>query len=205
MLRKTFTELIGHYTLDKALINKFWNEVEANYSKKNRYYHTLQHLDNLLEQLNEIKVEIKDQHAVLFALYYHDIIYDPLRHNNEDKSAALAEKRLKQIPVPETIIEHSKTIILATKNHLLSGDNDTNIFTDADLSILGSGWNEYLVYSKQIREEYSIYTDLVYYAGRRKVLQHFLDMERIFKTNYFFERLEAKARQNLQMEFGQLK
>jgi predicted metal-dependent HD superfamily phosphohydrolase len=91
-------------------------------------------------------------------------------------------------------------MILATKVHLETDDQDTNYFIDADLSILGQPWNVYLLYSKQVRQEYSNYPDPVYYEGRRKVLTHFLEMSRIFKTQYFFDHLERQAKENLLKE-----
>ena len=48
------------------------------------------------------------------------------------------------------------------------------------------------------------YPDLLYKPGRKKVLQHFLSMERIFKTEQFFSRFEDKARKNLLQEFETL-
>lgn len=33
--------------------------------------------------------------------------------------------------------------------------------------------------------EYSIYSNVVYNSGRKKVLNHFLTMNRIFKTDFF--------------------
>ena len=44
MLESTFFKLIQKYSNDENLINEFWNEIEVNYSKKNRHYHTLEHL-----------------------------------------------------------------------------------------------------------------------------------------------------------------
>jgi predicted metal-dependent HD superfamily phosphohydrolase len=91
---------------------------------------------------------------------------------------------------------------LATKHHQLSADEDVNYFTDADLSILGQDWGTYLDYAKKIRKEYRLYPDLAYKPGRKKVLQHFFEMESIFKTSGFRERYEAAARRNLQQELS---
>ncbi len=44
MLKKTFIELIAIYSKDAALANELWNEIELNYSSKNRHYHTLNNL-----------------------------------------------------------------------------------------------------------------------------------------------------------------
>jgi predicted metal-dependent HD superfamily phosphohydrolase len=45
-----------------------------------------------------------------------------------------------------------------------------------------------------------MYPDFLYRPGRRKVLQHFLDMERIFKTEEFASKFEKQARVNLGWE-----
>lgn len=52
-------------------------------------------------------------------------------------------------------------MILATKSHERSEDNDTNYLTDTDLAILGKGSYDYQKYTEQIREEYSIYPDFM--------------------------------------------
>ncbi len=200
MLKETFIELLENYTDDERLTEKLWTEIEKNYSGKKRHYHTLQHLDNLLIQLTEVKGEIQNWKAVLFSLYYHDIIYNPLKSDNEEKSAELAEKRMKQISVPDDMLELCKNQILATKAHSNSTDSDTNYFTDADLSVLGQSWEAYSVYYKNVRKEYSIYPDFVYNPGRKKVLNYFLTMDRIFKTDFFYGKFEIQVKQNLQKE-----
>jgi predicted metal-dependent HD superfamily phosphohydrolase len=127
-----------------------------------------------------------------------------LKSDNEEKSAGVAESRMKQVSVPESIIKNCKEQILATKKHLDNSDTDTNYFTDADLSILGQDWNMYSEYYRNVRKEYSIYPDLIYNPGRKKVLKHFLDMERIFKTEYFYSKFEQQAKINIQMELKSL-
>jgi predicted metal-dependent HD superfamily phosphohydrolase len=200
VLKQTFIELLAAYTGDNNLIHELWTEIELNYSGKKRHYHTLQHLESLLQQLLQVKDEINNWHTVLFSLYYHDIIYNPLKSDNEEKSAALAEKRMKQLAVPAEISNACKAQIEATRKHLAASSNDTNYFTDADLSILGHDRETYAAYYKNVRKEYSLYPDIVYNPGRKKVLQHFLAMERIFKTAFFYNRFEAQARDNLRKE-----
>jgi predicted metal-dependent HD superfamily phosphohydrolase len=200
MLKESFIELTAKYTGNTALINKLWNEIAESYSDKNRHYHTLLHLDNLFKQLTEVRNEIKEWDTVLFTLYYHDIVYNSLKSDNEERSAKLAKKRMIQLSVPNEMIEKCKNQILATKSHLEHGDSDTNYFTDADLSVLGQDWDVYSTYFKNVRKEYSIYPDLIYNTGRKKVLKHFLAMPRIFKTDYFFNKFEQLAKLNLQKE-----
>lgn len=85
MLKETYLELLTNYTNDKSLLNDLWKEIEQNYSNEKRRYHTLSHLDNLLQQLKDVKDKIENWEAVLFTLYYHDIFYNALKSDNEEK------------------------------------------------------------------------------------------------------------------------
>lgn len=204
MLKETFLELLTNYAVDDYLKNELWIEIMIHYSEQDRCYHTLEHLENILMQLLEVKNDIQDWDIVLFSLYYHDIIYSITKSDNEEKSAQLAELRLKQISVSTDKIERCKQCILATQNHNQSIDNDINYFIDADLSILGQDWDVYSSYYGRIRKEYSLYPDSLYHTGRKKVLMHFLAMDRIFKTDFFYNKYEKQAKKNLLKELARL-
>jgi predicted metal-dependent HD superfamily phosphohydrolase len=198
-LQQTFLQLVTSYS-SQHLANKLWEEIEKAYAHKNRHYHNLSHLANLLTQLNAVKAEIEDWDTILFTLFYHDMIYKAVSSDNEANSAELAEKRMREINVPLDKIENCKVQILATKGHQVSASADTNYFTDADLSILGADWEVYHQYAKNVRKEYAIYPDLIYNPGRKKVLQHFSEMKRLYKTEYFYNKFEEQARLNLEQE-----
>lgn len=204
MLKETFIHLCNSFTKDLPLINELWAEIEENYSQPERQYHTLSHLNNLLKQLNDTKDKIENWETVLFTLFYHDIVYNVLNSDNEDQSADLAEKRMKQMSVPVQLIKNCKAQILSTKAHLENELSDTNYFTDADLSILGQDCETYKAYSENVRKEYSVYPDSIYKPGRKKVLQHFIEMKRIYKTDLFFNKFEIQAKQNLKKELDNL-
>lgn len=204
MLKTIFIALLKNYSDDEELIDNLWKELEQNYSGKKRFYHTLQHLENLLLQLNQVKEEIHNWDTLLFTLFYHDAVYNSLKADNEEKSAELAEKRMQQLAVPTETIDCCIEQILATKSHNHSTDSDTNYFTDADLFVLGENWETYATYLTNVRKEYSIYPDLIYNPGRKKVLNHFLAMDRIYKTDFFYDRYEKRAKENLQKELDLL-
>ena len=200
MLQKIFIELASKHSNDANLIQSFWQEIELAYTDKSRYYHNLSHLENMYNQLLEVKDLIDDFEVVLFSLFYHDVVYNSSKKDNEERSADLARARMQTLGVSEDRILKCVAQILETKGHSISEDNDTNFFTDADLSILGLDWNLYSEYAQNVRKEYSNYPTIIYKKGRRKVLKHFLGMERIFKTEYFFEKFEVLARENLKSE-----
>lgn len=200
MLQQVFIELTSKYNNNNTLINELWQEIEKNYSNKKRHYHNLSHLENLFIELEVVKQEIKNWDGILFTLFYHDVVYNVLKQNNEEKSAALAQKRMQELGMDIGMIESCTQQILATKSHTLSNDTDCNYFTDADLSVFGKDWETYKTYFNNIRKEYSIYPDFIYNSGRKKVLQHFLSMKKIYKTNHFFSKYEETARENLRRE-----
>jgi predicted metal-dependent HD superfamily phosphohydrolase len=204
ILQEAFTGLLSRYLVDDAIISTHWQEILTSYSSRKRHYHTLVHLENLWLELQPVQQQLTDGDAVLFALFYHDAVYQATKGDNEEQSAALAEQRMQAMQLPGELISKTTQLILATKGHVVSTDADTNNFTDADLSVLGSSPENYKAYANAIRKEYRIYPDFLYKPGRKKVLQQLLSMERIFKTPYFFEKYEAAARMNMKAELGWL-
>jgi predicted metal-dependent HD superfamily phosphohydrolase len=200
MLQQTFKHLLQLYTADEKLVNQHWDYIVKSYNNKKRHYHNLNHLENMLGQILLVKQSIHNWHAVLFALYYHDAVYNSLKSNNEEESALVAKKIMEKLQVPSETILLATNLILATKQHLKNDDNDINYFTDADLSILGQPWETYVQYTKQIRKEYAIYPNFMYNPGRKKVLLHFNNMDCIFKTGFFFNNYEITAKQNIAKE-----
>lgn len=137
-LKNTFQSLVENYTNNHLITEKLWNEILKNYSHKNRHYHTLQHLENLLLKINPIKEKFQNWNMVLFALFYHDMIYNSLKSDNEERSADFARERLTSLNISSKEIEICSEIILSTKNHTFSSNSDINYFTDADLICIRS-------------------------------------------------------------------
>ncbi|WP_343686386.1 hypothetical protein [Chryseobacterium gleum] len=199
-LKNQFEQLCSRFTEDRQLIHSLWNEIETRYSEKSRHYHDLLHLENMFTELEDVKGNISDFTGISFCVFYHDIIYDATSKSNEEKSAATAEKRLAELHLSKDDISVISEQIIATKSHLLSDHNDTNYLLDADLSVLGKDFKTYMEYTRNIRKEYSIYPDFLYKPGRKKVLKHFLELESIFKTEYFKEKYEVQAKENIEAE-----
>ncbi|MGO4708808.1 hypothetical protein AB4Y90_06750 [Chryseobacterium sp. 2TAF14] len=204
ILKNRFETLCLKFTSDHNLIEKFWLEIEKKYSEKSRYYHNLQHLEALFKEVEQVKEMIKNFDTISFSIFYHDVIYDATSKLNEEKSADLAKERLELLGLNNEIIQQVYEQILATKSHQKSENEDCNFLLDADLSVLGKSYEAYSEYTKQIRKEYSIYPDFLYKTGRKKVLKHFLELESIFKTEYFKNKYETQARENIEFELKNL-
>ena len=204
LLHDHFCKLLHRYSPDPALSETLWKEIHIMYGHPSRHYHNLNHLVSMYANLLPVSNRLSNADAVWFAMYYHDIIYSTTRRDNEEKSAILAGKRLHSISFPDRDIQHCQTLIRATQHHTLSTDPDINYFIDADLAILGTSPEQYIRYTEQIRREYRIYPDIIYKPGRRKVIQHFLEMPGIYKTSFFKEQFEKQAMDNLHNELETL-
>ncbi len=204
MFEHLFKDTLSTLGADNSRIAKLWGEINTRYQARGRHYHNLSHLDNLSNELTSIKGNIAGWPTIVFSIGYHDIIYNTMKRDNEEKSADLAFERLTELGLPFAQKEKCKQQILFTKGHQIAEDADTNYFTDADLAILGSDHFAYLQYANQIRKEYKYYPDILYKPGRRKVLEHFLQMNSIFKTECFREKYEKNARENMEMELQSL-
>lgn len=201
-IKSQWFSLASQYTKDDFLINSLWLEISKHYSEKNRYYHTLTHVQNMLLQAKSFEDKIIDFDALLFAIWYHDIIYKSTKKDNEEKSALFAKKSLKSLNFNENRLKNIQDLILSTKKHFLILDKniDNAYLLDFDLSILGSDWDSYRNYTIQIRKEYKIYPDFMYKPGRKKVLQHFLERETLYFTEAYQVTHENRARENLKKE-----
>ncbi|WP_433901153.1 HD domain-containing protein [Sphingobacterium puteale] len=201
-MRAIYFSCLEPYTDDIPLLESCWNEITASYSDQRRGYHTLAHLQHFSRQLDLCKHHLSDYPTAYLALIYHDIVYFMLDGTNEEKSALVAVDHLRRLNYPSDLINTCQEMILATKTHSMNSSSDINYFIDADMSILGADKVSYAKYVAGIRKEYgdSIYFD----EGRKHVLQSFLEMERIFKTDFFYKKYEEKARLNIQNEIEDL-
>lgn len=192
--------------LSHDLGGKIWAVIEAKYNESVRSYHTLQHIEDLVQLLQLCKSRIVDLDTVLLAIFFHDVIYDPTASDNEEKSAALFSDLL-SVHVSECIIQKVVLYIMATKSHSSddSRDEDLFYFLDLDMSILGRDRLQYALYAEKIRKEYSHVEEGAFNLGRsiflRKIL---LNGKKIFLTEEFQSKMEEKARHNIAWEIDEL-
>jgi predicted metal-dependent HD superfamily phosphohydrolase len=199
-LKQIWVQLCLQFTQKNHLVEQEWLFIKQSYSEKGRHYHTLKHLQYMFLQLELVKNQTDNLQALSFAIFYHDVVYNAKRKDNELVSAEIACEKLALLNVQSEIITLTEKHILATQHHKLSAENDTNRVLDLDLAILGDTPENYKTYTQNIRKEYAMYPAFLYKHARKKVLKDFLQMEHIFKTTYFIQHFEQQARVNLQSE-----
>lgn len=203
-LEVLFKKYVRQFDNDETFAQQLWAELHKAYTGKGRHYHNLAHLSHMIREAASIVPELEDPDTVCCSIFYHDIIYNVKRQDNEEKSADLGTQRALDIGLGVQGARLCHKQILATKSHTFSDNMDTNYLCDIDLSVLGSEPDVYQNYTATIRKEYSIYPGFLYRNGRKKVLKHFMEMQHIFKTDIFRERYEDKARENLLVELNDL-
>lgn len=127
------------YSDDLQLLDSLWEILLKNYSGKSRNYHNLIHIGSMLKLAEENQTDIADYDAILFAIWFHDIIYKSSKKDNEEKSADFAKGSLQKLSVDSLKIEKIHQLIISTKKHqiILSEDKDNAFLLDFDLSVLG--------------------------------------------------------------------
>jgi predicted metal-dependent HD superfamily phosphohydrolase len=200
-LKQTWQELMSRYCTDEELINSEFDMLVGQYTAPSRLYHNLHHIEALLALQKAYASNIRNNDVLQMAIFYHDIIYNVLKSDNEEQSALAAGAFLRQTTLPAYQIITVMDYIRATKSHSADEhDDDLDFLLDFDLSILGSQPGVYSQYALQIRKEYSVYPDEVYNPGRKKVLAHFLEKPLIYRTAVFREQYEEQARRNIAAE-----
>ena len=196
--------------ITSAAITPLWQDIAARYNKPQRAYHTLKHIQQLFEQLDQIKDKLYEPHIIALALYYHDVIYDPRRSDNELKSAEDAVEALKDYLSAEQC-QHIYALIMMTANHQIDKLADEDKISDAaylldmDLSILGAPWSEYRQYTQAVRQEYVHVIKENYRVERIAVLEKLLTHPTLYLTAYYQARLEGQARENIKYEISLLR
>lgn len=176
----------------------------AAYSATSRHYHNLKHIRHCLAEFDSVAGLSASTSEIETAIWFHDVVYDAQRRDNEEASADLMEKALAEAGVSRDVIDRVRTLILATKHAAPPASLDQSIIIDVDLAILGQPDEEFDAYESAIRNEYHFVPDPAFQAARSAVLRNFLERKRIFTTDPFYARYEAAARGNIAKSIAKL-
>jgi predicted metal-dependent HD superfamily phosphohydrolase len=194
-----------------------WNELDyiiARYDEKGRFYHGLNHLEHGLRFLEicagKMGIERRAYGLLLFAYFYHDVIMNFGRKDNERLSADRARDYTKTI-LTEGEVQRIENLIMGTQDHqnpkdahdLPMTDPLWPIMNDTDLLIFSAPWSVYSRYAQNVWEEYSaIVGRRDFVRGRREFLTKFR-ANPVFRTAGM-RRAEGIAVQNMTDELDRL-
>ncbi len=206
-----FLNLQGKRMADRKRWNDLWqalgaepqnpilfDQLRSRYAEPHRVYHTLDHIQDCLQQFDAARFLAGRPAEVEVAIWFHDAIYDPRKPDNEERSAWWAERALSEAGVPPLTPQRVRDLIVVTDHNILPDGRDASLLVDIDLSILGRAPADFDEYERKIRGEYAWLPVEAYREGRAAILRRFLARKPIYQTGHFYRLFEEQARRNLE-------
>ena len=175
------------------------DSVFAKYSEAHRHYHNLEHIRRSLGHLDRLGWS---DDLLEGAIWFHDVIYDPSRNDNETASAHFFETSTSAWIDREIQAEITRLILATDLRNPRTSDPLEVLMVDIDQAILGSDTASYETYRHDIRREYQHIPEKDFKRGRAAILENILAGKIYLSTE--FQHLEASARQNLAKELADL-
>ena len=141
-------------------------------------YHNVNHIIYMLtlyDQAFSAHLSVEDDRLMRWAIWYHDVVYDPSARDNEERSAEMAVRHFDGLGDTDKL----SALIMSTKKHNPVTDLQ-RMLVDLDLAILAGLPRDYYEYSSAIRAEYSVYGDDDYCRGRAAALEGLINGPRRF-------------------------
>lgn len=168
--------------------------VEA-YDELHRHHHTASHVGNCLRVFDRPEVRALAEHPaeVELALWFNDVVQQPLATDNETRSAAHAAETLRAAGLAPDGIARVCTSILATAGGPIA-PGDAGLVADIDLALLGEGEAVVMAWERDVASEHAGVDAALYARRRASQLRGLLERPSIFSTRHFRERHERAAR-----------
>ena len=197
-----WTALLSWLGISETRARPLRGEILTQYRQPGRAYHNLSHALRVLGDVKKFahRWGVEDYGAVQLAALLHDVVYDTRSRENEARSAEFALWWGRELGIDAAVCGNAAEMIRATQNHAPSASADTRLLLDADLLILAAPPDDYETYRRAIRREYAWVSEADWRAGRRRVLEHFLEQGQIYQTAPLRDALEMPARDNLRRE-----
>ena len=133
------------------------------------------------------------------ALWFHDVVYDARRKDNEERSALVLQGAGALMGIDLGQLSFVAEIIIKTHHTpgTRVGSKAEQWALDCDLASLGFAPDVFDKHSEAIRQEYAHVPDDLFRAGRKAALNDFLQRVNIYRTEECRARFDAQARANL--------
>lgn len=204
LYEENFSKIWYNIAGESAITRKWLKIIMNEYSSPLRYYHNMQHILKMLNNLEEYskiyEISNMEKNILSYAIVFHDIIYDSKKDNNEEESLLLFEDFSNEIGFFSHVNHKVKELIMATKNHDKNkGDDEAiNLFLDLDLAILGAEKVVFDVYEKQIRKEYEWVPENVFFEKRHQIMKNFVNC---YKTDWAKKKYGNYLRLNIEDKY----
>lgn len=180
-----------------------WQELLKRYDEDHRRYHNLDHVRFCLKQKDLAASLMDDPDAGEMSIWYHDVIYEPRARDNEKRSAGFFAWYTVDL-FPDDFVAKVRRLILATEHPEDVDEGDACYITDIDLSSFALPWESFQRDNAALRVEQQDLSDASYYAGKKRFLEKLAARKRIFRTDFFHDLYEERARANIRRYLAEL-
>jgi hypothetical protein len=109
-----------------------YDALVAAYSERQRHYHTAEHIDHRLRELDSVPGLANDAAEVELALWFHDAVYNPYASANEERSADLACELLvetEQVAIASSVFvpTYSLRVMKGWRTSMIRSSSSTSI------------------------------------------------------------------------------
>ena len=200
-----------------------FSDLEKRYSEQGRHYHRLSHIRHCLLELDKIRfedfMEQLNEEAIELAFWFHDAVYstkNPEGSKENEKQSAKIMAETMRFQLTNT---YHKEILLAfdlikwtALHYYLSDGPKVNryhtkcfeVVADIDLAILGQPRTKFDLYEEQIQQEFAHVPLEIFLKKRKEIILAFLQKPSIYHTEFFREKYEERAQENLRRSFARL-
>ena len=173
------------------------------YNEHQRHYHTLAHIGHCLSIFDLCKSLATNPDALEIAVWFHDVIFEPGKRNNEALSAELYQELSAGVHDSEFRDLVDRLIMATLHDGCSLDDSDAAYMVDIDLSSFGLPWEDFLRDGQHLRKECPHLSDTEYYRRQGDFQSCLLARPRFYLTDFFYQRYEQQARDNLTRYFAQ--
>ena len=156
-----YQQLFDTYQISSSAVERLqysWNE-------PHRFYHTEKHLTFLLARIEQSSLPDPDKDKLRLTAFFHDVVYDPTAHDNEEQSAGLL-REITQHPVTEEVA----AMILDTKTHKPRTELSRQ-FVEWDMAVVSeSDFTQLLEWEWGVFKEFQFVDYSLYKMGRLALL-----------------------------------
>ena len=177
-LRRYLELILNKYDISLDILNR--------YDEFHRFAHNIDHIYEMTNLALQLYKDADYLYKLILAIIFHDIIYDPQKNDNEERSAELFYSYLKHDEIKQAILE--------TKEHKPSSPM-SHALCELDMYYLYNDFSTFLDISYKIFKEHQFVDFKKYQEERHKFLVNnnvradWIDASDSFKPKLFLIRL----------------
>jgi predicted metal-dependent HD superfamily phosphohydrolase len=163
--------------LQKYFTNDQISHVLDCWREPHRRWHSIEHLIDLFNKVDKIKgITEKEYEILIIAVFFHDVVYDPQKRDNEIRSIELFDEYSEKVPNDYCIIVTNIINCTALYPEVPLGKLCILFWKMDNDIVINKNFYEFIDYEDKIRKEYSFISTPIYKENRMKFLEKYIGL-----------------------------